>query len=117
MKDISQLRLQEAFFAFETKSCVNAAIFGAVEHHSFLKQWLSTYHGEHLVQKDGTLGTSKTIVVRLTELLKRKQLVLNGKEQELAENIKIYSPNKLTLDMYDGQCIRSEERRVGKECL
>ncbi len=105
MKDISQLRLQEAFFAFETKSCVNAAIFGAVEHHSFLKQWLSTYHGEHLVQKDGTLGTSKTIVVRLTELLKRKQLVLNGKEQELAENIKIYSPNKLTLDMYDGQCI------------
>jgi len=104
--DISALRLNKAFFAFETKSGINAAIFGAIKGNDLIKKWSATYKNSHLKKKDGTLDTSNTIVIRLTRLLKENyNVILNGQEQCLAKDIKIYPPNILTLDMYDGKCI------------
>lgn len=105
VSDISSLRLNNAFFAFETKNKVHAGIFGAVKNNKLIEKWLFTYKGAHLKKKDGTLDTSNTIVVRLTKLLEEYEVNLNGQEQLLTEDIKIYPPNKLTLDMFDGKCI------------
>lgn len=105
VQDISSLRLNQVFFSFETKNGINAAVFGAVAGNELIRKWLATYKGDHLKKKDGTLDTSNTIVVRLTELLNKYHVNLNGKEQLLEDDIKIYPPNKLTLDMFDGECI------------
>ena len=104
--DIASLSLNKIFFAFETKTAINAAVFGAIPHHSLLKEWLDTYKKDHLVKRDGSLDTSNTIVVRLTNILKQKyNLNLNGKTQVVNNEIKLYAPNILTLDMYDGKNI------------
>lgn len=105
-QDISILRLNTVFFAFETKTGINAAIFGAQEKNNLIYKWFLTYKGDHLKREDGTLNTSNTIVVRLTKLLTEGyNVILNGQEQILKGDIKIYPPNVLTLDMYDGKCI------------
>jgi len=106
VSDISPLRLNSLFFGFETKTGINAAVFGAIPRKPLVGKWLGTYKGNHLLKKDGTLDTSNTIVVRLTKLLLDDYGVnLNGCEQILRDDIKIYSPNVLTLDMFDGKCI------------
>lgn len=106
VSDIAPLRLNNAFFEFETKNAINACIFGAIKGFPLIKNWLDTYKNDHLLKADGTLDTSNTIVVRLTSILKKHyKLDLNGKEQTLKHDIKIYSPNVLILDMYDGKCI------------
>lgn len=106
VNDISSLRLNNAFFAFETKQKVHAGIFGAIKGFPLIKKWLDTYTNSHLIKKDGFLDTSNTIVVRLTKLLESEYGInLNGQEQYLKFGVKIYSPNVLTLDMYDGKCI------------
>lgn len=106
MDNISKLRLNKVFFAFETKTGINAAIFGAVPRHFLIKQWLDTYALSHLKKKNGELDTSNTIVVRLTKLLNNNfKISFDGKEQILSGDIKIYAPNVLTLNMFDGKCI------------
>ncbi len=106
LTDISILRLNTVFFAFETKTGINAAIFGAQEKNNLIYKWFFTYKGDHLKREDGTLNTSNTIVVRLTKLLTEGyNVILNGQEQVLKGDIKIYPPNVLTLNMYDGKCI------------
>ncbi|PXX48929.1 glycosyltransferase involved in cell wall biosynthesis [Hungatella effluvii] len=104
--DIAPLRLNEIFFAFETRGAINAATFGSVAKYPLLKDWLETYKNDHLVNADGTYNTSNTIVVRLTKLLTKKyKYELNGKTQLLGNQVKIYAPNILTLNMYDGKNI------------
>lgn len=103
---IDELRLNNAFFAFESKTGINAAIFGAVKNNMLVSKWLETYKKSSFVKEDGTFNTSYTIVSRLTEILYKKYGVkLNGEEQILKGDIKIYPPNILTLNMYDGKCI------------
>lgn len=106
LSDISRLRLNNTFFAFETKDKINAAIFGSIEGRRILKQWLDTYSISHFTNKDGTLNTSYTIVNRLSDLLVKKySICLNGCEQKIDNNIYIYSANILTCNMHDNKCI------------
>lgn len=101
---IDILRLNNAFFAFESKKHINAATFGAIPKFPLLKNWLDTYNNDHLIKNDGSLDTSNTIVIRLTNLLiKNYNISLNGKTQILKDDIKIYAPNILTLNMFDGE--------------
>lgn len=103
---ILPLTVHNAFFAFETKGQIHAGIFGAVPQAPIMKEWLETYHGDHLLNKDGTLNTSNTIVKRLTKILKTEYNArMDGRRQILKGGIVLYQPNELTLDMYDGQNI------------
>jgi glycosyltransferase involved in cell wall biosynthesis len=104
LKRIDSLRLSDAFFAFETREAVHAGILGANRQHDLIKQWLNTYEDEHFKKSDGSYNTSHTIVKRLTSILVTDfKINMNGKYQVLRENIKIYSPNVLTIDVYDGK--------------
>lgn len=106
VNSILPLIVNKIFFAFETKKQIHAGIFGAVPKARIIKEWLDTYNGDHFLNKDGTLNTSNTIVKRLTSLLEDKyKVVLDGKKQKLKDDIILYQPNELTLDMYDGKCI------------
>lgn len=105
MQNPSILRLNSAFFAFETKSGVNASAFGAVPHHPVIDELWKSYRNDHLLNKDGALNTSNTIVVRVTKSLMKYGLNMNGQEQMLSNGVKIYPPNVLTLDMFDGKII------------
>lgn len=105
MRDPSELLLKPAFFAFETKDAVNACIFGAVPHHPVVAHCQKSYMKGDFLKKDGTYNTSYTVVRRITEQLDKHGLVLNGIEQTLENGVHIYPPNKLTLDMYDGEII------------
>lgn len=105
MSNIDSLRLNKVFFGFETKTAVNAAIFGAVPKNKLVKLWYNTYQTDHLVGRDGKLNTSNTIVVRLTKLLNKRGIEYNAKTQVLKDDIKIYAPNILTINIYDNKCI------------
>lgn len=100
------LTVNKTFFAFETKNQIHAGIFGTVPKAQVIGEWLETYKDDHLLQADGTLNTSNTIVKRLTRILEKKyKAILNGQRQKLKDGIVLYQPNELTLDMYDGRCI------------
>ena len=105
MRNPSILLLDPAFFAFETCDAVNAAIFGAIPHHKTIEQCLKSYESSTFRKKDGTYNTTFTIVRRISQQLKKSGLVLNGEEQVLNNKIRIYPPNKLALDMFDGEII------------
>ncbi|MEY8359748.1 glycosyltransferase [Anaerotruncus colihominis] len=101
---IDSLRLNAVFFEFESRTAVNACIFGSVAWHPTLARWLETYQKDHLVRPDGSLNTSYTIVSRLTKiLLKDYQLTINGNYQRLPADIVIYPPNVLIVDVFDGR--------------
>lgn len=104
MQNPSMLRLNKAFFAFETKDAVHAGIFGAIPHHPLVKKCVDSYDHEHFLEKDG-YNTSFTIVRRISEELRDYKIEFNGNEQLLKDDVHIYPANKLTLDMYDGQII------------
>lgn len=105
MREPDMLLLNSAFFAFETKDAVNACIFGAVPHHPVVAHCRKSYMRENFLNKDGSYNTSYTVVRRITEQLDKYGLVLNGYEQTLQNGVRIYPPNKLTLDMFDGEII------------
>ncbi|WNS42737.1 glycosyltransferase [Paenibacillus sp. MMS20-IR301] len=103
---IDALRLHSAFFAFELKAIVQAGIFGAVQGNSLMGKWLHTYDNEHFLNPDGTRNISLTVVKRLTTLMEKDyKIKLNGETQLLKDNIKVYSANILTIDIYDGHNI------------
>lgn len=105
MQEPSILLINPAFFAFETKSAVNACVFGAIPHHPVVEQCRRSYFKSSFYNKDGTMNTTYTIVKRITEQLMRYGLEFNGKEQVLHNGVRIYPPNKLTLNMFDGASI------------
>lgn len=105
MREPSELCLNSAFFAFETKDSVHAGVFGAIPHHPIIESCRKSYQHDHFLNQNGTTNSSYTIVRRITDLLMKCGLVLNGNEQDLSKGIHIYPPNKLTLDMFDGEII------------
>lgn len=106
VSNIMPLIVNNTFFAFETRKQIHAGIFGSIPKAPILKEWLDTYKNDHLLQSDGSLNTSNTIVKRLTRILKDNyQVCLNGQKQKVKDGIVLYQPNELTLDMYDGKCI------------
>lgn len=106
VSNVLPLTVNKTFFAFETKKQIHAGIFGTVPKTPVIAEWLETYNNDHLLQADGTLNTSNTIVKRLTRILEKKyKAILNGQKQKLKDDIVLYQPNELTLDMYDGRCI------------
>lgn len=105
-KRIDVLRDNQAFFAFETKTAIHAGILGAIPGHPLIKMWLETYKNERFLDKNGKPLSSFTIVKRLTNILYEKYDVkFNGRTQLLKDGIRIYSPNILTIDVYDGENI------------
>lgn len=106
VSSVLPLTVNKTFFAFETKNQIHAGIFGTVPKAPVIGEWLENYKDAHLLQADGTLNTSNTIVKRLTRILEKKyKAILNGQKQKLRDGIVLYQPNELTLDMYDGRCI------------
>lgn len=105
MRNPSVLLLDSAFFAFETCDAVHAGIFGALPHHKAIIQCQKSYESASFVKKNGSYNTSFTIVRRISKQLKSYGLVFNGEEQVLNGSIRVYPPNKLTLDMFDGEII------------
>lgn len=105
MRNPSILLLDPAFFAFETCDAVHAGILGAIPHHKAILQCLKSFESTPFVKKDGSYNTSFTIVRRISRQLKSYGLIFNGEEQVLKNKIRVYSPNKLTLDMFDGEII------------
>lgn len=105
MREPSQLLLNKAFFAFETRDCVHAGAFGAVPHHPVVERCRDSYKKSAFIKKDGTYDSAYTVVRRITEQLDKYGLVLDGHEQVLRTGIRIYPANKLTLDMFDGEII------------
>lgn len=94
-----------AFFAFETPDFVNAAIVGAVKNHPLIDELRRSYEEDTFkLTKDP--GEILTIPRRLTGLLsKRTNIQLNGKSQLLEGNIRIFSANRMTINVHDGRCI------------
>ena len=94
-----------AFFAFETPSFVNAAIVGAAKDHALLDELRRLYENESFLSAEKA-GETVTIPHRLTQLLtERTNLQLNGKTQLLAGNIRVFSANRMTVNVHDGKCI------------
>lgn len=101
---IDSLRLNNLFLEFETKKDVNAALFGAIPKHKLVKKLLNSYNKDSFLTKEGSYNISHTIVKRLTEILVRDyNIQLNGEIQSLNDGIKIYPPNILTINVFDGK--------------
>ncbi len=102
---IHSLLLNEAFFAFETNN-VHAGIFGAVPNNKMITTIFNTYNGEHFINSDGTFNTVNTIPKRISKVLAENTSIrFDGEEQILENNIRIYSADVLTLNMYNDRNI------------
>ncbi len=104
-KSLDYLRLDNIFFPQETNN-VNACIFGSIPKHPLLKEWLETYQNDHFVKKDGTLDMNRTIVIRLTEVLKKHyKIKYRCYNQKIAPYFTLYSPDVLLIDVFNNQNI------------
>ena len=101
--NIDFLRLNNIFFPAETNN-VNACIFGAIDHHPIVEEWLRGYQTDHFVKEDGTLDIDTTIVVRLTRVLKKYyKIKYDGYSHKIAPYFTIYSPDVLLVDVFNNQ--------------
>lgn len=95
----------KAFFAFETPIFIHAGILAAVKNYELIDEIRRSYEYDslHRTEADGEI---LTIPRRLTKLLtERTNLQLNGKSQLLDGNIRIFSANRMTVNMHDGKCL------------
>ncbi len=104
-KHIHCLLLNKVFFAFETNN-VNAAIFGCVPNANIINEVYNSYLNDKFINEDGDFKTFITIPIRLSKILKKNtEIKLDGHEQLLKDDIKIYSADVLTVDMYNNRNI------------
>ena len=96
---------EKAFFAFETPLFIHAGILGAVKNFALINELRQSYEYDSLRASEAA-GELVTIPHRLTQLLKdRTNLQPNGKSQLLEGNIRIFSANRMTVNVHDGKCI------------
>ena len=96
---------EKAFFAFETPVFIHAGILGAVKNFELIGELRQSYENDSLLGTEAD-GEPVTIPYRLTQLLKdRTNLQPNGKSQLLEGNIRIFSANRMTINVHDGKCI------------
>ena len=96
---------EKAFFAFETPVFIHAGILGAVKNFELIGELRQSYENDSLLGTEAA-GEPVTIPYRLTQLLKdRTNLQPNGKSQLLEGNIRIFSANRMTVNVHDGKCI------------
>ena len=94
-----------AFFAFEAPNFVNAAIVGATKKHYLIDELRRSYENDFFGRTEVS-GEVLTIPRRLTRLLiERTSLQMDGKTQLLAGNIRVFSANRMTINIHDGKCI------------
>lgn len=94
-----------AFFAFEAPNFVNAAIVGAAKKHYLIDELRRSYENDFFGRTEVS-GEVLTIPRRLTRLLiERTSLQMDGKTQLLAGNIRVFSANRMTINVHDGKCI------------
>lgn len=102
---IDILRVNSTFFAFETED-VNAAIFGCVKNSKTIDSLYKSYIFDKFIKPDGSFNTDYPIPKRITSILKNNSnIVLNGKTQILEDDVKIYSADILTLNIYNDKNI------------
>lgn len=103
-KPIEPYLYDEGFFAFETPIFVHAGIIGAQKENDIIKKIYETYKTDEF--KEWKDSIPYPIPRRITDVLKKNtNLILNGKTQRLNNGIRVYSANKMTMNMHDGQNI------------
>lgn len=96
---------EKAFFAFETPLFIHAGILGAEKNCRLIDELRRSYE-EDVFDLTERPGEVFTIPHRLTQLLiKQTNLQLNGKSQLLEGNIRVFSANRMTVNMHDGRCV------------
>lgn len=112
MTPIEPYLFDDAFFAFETPIFVHAGIIGAKKGNNIIEKILRTYEQDEF--KEWEAGMAYPIPRRITDILtENTNIVLNGKTQLLDCNIRIYSANKMTMNMHDGQSIANHHYEGG----
>jgi len=101
---LDSLLTHKAFFAFEGRDQVNAAIIGVVPGHPLVKEMMNLYQGDAFRNKNGNIIPA-SIPYTVTRILLNYGLKPNGKKQILDGNIAVYPANVLTFDARDGECI------------
>ena len=102
----------KSFFAFETPLFIHSGILGAEKNCGLIGELRRSYE-EDTFDLTECPGEDFTIPRRLTQLLiKRTNLQLNGKSQLLEGNIRVFSANRMTVNMHDGRCV-CEHHYVG----
>ncbi|MGX1193670.1 glycosyltransferase family 32 protein [Metabacillus sp. SLBN-84] len=79
-----------SFWGFEQENFIATSTIGAVRGNQFIKEFLDSYENKLFLKKDGSYD-SLTNVAAVTELLKRKSLLLNG-EFQIIEDIGAFYP-------------------------
>jgi glycosyltransferase involved in cell wall biosynthesis len=101
--DVNFLRNNGVFFSFETNN-VNACMFGTQAHNYFIKELLDTYNNDCFINQNGEMLVDNTIVNRLTKLFESKyKLKYNCVDQKLPNNITIYAPDVLLINVFNGR--------------
>ena len=105
-KPIDKLLLDEVFFPIE-KDSVNACVFGCVPKHPFIKKWLDSYENAHFIREDGSYDMDTTIVVRLTNVMKKEFNLKKNRycTRVIGNGIKLYSPDVLLVDVFNNENI------------
>lgn len=86
-------------FGFESNDSVMTAVMMCEKRSDFVKEFMRFYEKNSFVRADGTLKTDLTNVIILSNLLKKKGLKDNGKEQMVGQSLilpqSFFSPNDL----------------------
>lgn len=89
LRNFDTLLDNETFTGFETRDRINpGVIMGAQKHNAFIKEMFESYNNCHFIKKDGSLNT-ETVVQKITSILIKRGLKLNGKYQKIS-SLSIY---------------------------
>jgi mannosyltransferase OCH1-like enzyme len=89
LRNFDEFLVNESFTGFENiERVAPGLILGAKKNNTFIKEMYQSYNECHFINYDGTMNT-ETIVDRITTILIKRGLILNGKYQQIS-NLSIY---------------------------
>lgn len=126
LKNIDKLINSQSFTSFEDCKNIAFGIYGSRPKSEILKILLDSYDDDRFILDNQMLNT-KTIVTRLTDILLKYKIKLNGKTQ-ITDEINVYSSdyfypknviskeinitnNTYSLHHYDGSWLSDEDRK------
>lgn len=101
----------EMIMAFESDNIIMTGFIASKKNHKFVNEWLQTYEYMKFVLPDGSLDETANSF-RVTQMLVKKNLALNSKEQLLENGIHIYERQIFGAYDVDNSCFVNNKDTV-----
>lgn len=131
IKSFNPLLQLNGFMCFEDPNNVSIGTLGVVKHSKLVKDFLSAYKHRHFYKSDGGYDTTTNLKIITQVLTQKYHLCLNGKEQIVGDNVKVFprevfiaksvntgwitaDDTTFAIHHYAGSWLSDEDRKLGE---